>query len=77
MNPRPLRRPSQAERWWRTPLIPALSDLYELEASLVSRASARTGSKATQRNPVSNKKQKKTTKSYPEIDLPFLSSENS
>ena len=42
------------------PLIPALrghgqADLYEFEASLVYRARSRTDSKATQRNPVSNK----------------------
>ena len=40
------------------PLIPALQrqrrvDLWEFEASLVYRANSRTGSKATQRNPVS------------------------
>ncbi|EGW10060.1 hypothetical protein I79_022579 [Cricetulus griseus] len=49
------------------PLIPALgrqrqADFCEFEASLVSRASARIGSKATQRNPVLKKpkKEKKT-----------------
>ena len=55
-----------AGRWWRTPLIPALGrqrqvDLCEFEASLVSRASARIGSKATQRNPVSKKQTNKQT----------------
>ena len=34
------------------------ADLCEFEASLVYRGSSRTGSKATQRNPVSNKKKK-------------------
>ena len=54
--------------WWLTPLIPALrrqrqADLCEFKASLVYRASSRTGSKAIQRNPVSkNKKQKQTNK---------------
>ena len=48
------------------PLILALgrqrqADLYEFEASMVYRVSSRTGSKATQRNPVS-KKQNKTNK---------------
>ena len=40
--------------WWLTPLIPALGrqrqmDLCEFEASLVYRASSRTGSKATEK----------------------------
>ena len=46
------------------PFISALGrqrqgDLCEFEAILVSRASARIGSKATQRNPVSKNKNKK------------------
>ena len=46
------------ELWWRTLLIPALRrqrqvDLYEFKASLVYRASSRTGPKGTQRSPVS------------------------
>ena len=48
------------------PLIPALrrqrqADLCEIKDRLVYRASARTGSKATQRNPVSKNKTKQTT----------------
>ena len=44
----------EAGRWWRRPLIPALGrqrqvDLFEFEASLVYRASARTGSKAIEK----------------------------
>ena len=55
---------SKAGWWWRTPLIPALgkqrqSDLCEFEASLVYRASFRTGTKATQRNPVLKKQTNK------------------
>ena len=46
-----------ARHWRCTPLIPALRrqrqvDVCESEASLVYRASSRTGSKATRRNPV-------------------------
>ena len=46
--------------WWHMPLIPALwsqsqVDLSEFETSLVYRASCRTGSKVTQRDPVSKK----------------------
>ena len=48
------------------PLIPALrrqrqADLCEIKDRLVYRASARTGSKATQRKPVSKNKTKQTT----------------
>ena len=48
-------------------MIPALGrqrqvDLCEFKASLVSRASARIGSKATQRNPVSKKQKKKNNR---------------
>ena len=48
---------------WRTPLIPELGrqrqdDLCEFQTSLVYRASSRTGAKATQENPVSNKQTK-------------------
>ena len=46
--------------WWRMPSIPALgrqrqTDICEFEASMVFRASSRTGSKATKK-PVSKKK---------------------
>ena len=48
-------------RWWGAPLIPALGrqrqvDFCEFEANLVYRVSSRTGSKATQRNPISGRK---------------------
>ena len=43
-------------RWWRMLLIPALQrQIAEFEASLVYKVSSRTA-KATQRNPVSEKK---------------------
>ena len=54
-------------QWWRAPLIPASgrqrqANLSEFEASLVYKVSSRTGSKATQRNPVSKKSKQGETK---------------
>ena len=53
----------EAGWWWCTPLIPALRrqgrHLCEFEASLVYKASYRTASKATQRNPVSKNQKEK------------------
>jgi hypothetical protein len=59
---RPVQQNSvHAGQWWCTPLIPALGrqrqEDHEFEASLVYRVSSRTA-RATQRNPVSKKKQK-------------------
>ena len=59
------------------PLIPALGrqrqvDLCEFEVSLVSRASARIGSKSTQRNPVSKKKKKRKEKKRKKNTFPML-----
>lgn len=56
----------QAGQWWHRPLISALGrqrqvNLCEFEASLVYRASSRIGFKATQRNPMLEKKINKTT----------------
>jgi hypothetical protein len=46
--------------WWCTPLIPALGrQISEFKASLVYKVSSRTA-KATQRNPVLEKKKPKT-----------------
>ena len=49
-----------AGQWWRMPLILTLGSrgrqISEFKANLVYRVSARTGSKATQRNPVSKYK---------------------
>ena len=49
-----VRKEAQIGQWWHTPLIPALGrqrqlDLCEFKASLVFRASSRTGSKATEK----------------------------
>ena len=57
----------KAWRWWCVSLIPALGkqrqvDLCEFEASLVYRASSRTVRAVTQRNPVSENKQKQNPK---------------
>jgi hypothetical protein len=56
-----------AGQWWRTPLIPALGSrgrqISEFEASLVYRVSSRT-TRATQRNPVSKKKQNKKKSTF-------------
>ena len=54
-------------RWWRTPLIRALrsqrqADLCEFEASLIYRASSRTGSKATEKPRLKKSKIEKTCK---------------
>ena len=60
-----LKKLSEARQWWHAPLIPALrrqrQEISEFEASLVYRASARTGSKATQRNSVSKSKKQRTS----------------
>jgi hypothetical protein len=52
-------------QWWHVPLIPALGgrgkQISEFEASLVYRVSSRIA-RATQRNPVSEKKKKKEKK---------------
>ena len=44
-----------AKQWWHTPLIPALgrqkqANLREFQTSLVTRASSRTGPKATEKS---------------------------
>ena len=46
-----------AGQWWHVPALvrQKQADLCELEVSLVYRASCRTGSKVTQKNPVSKK----------------------
>ena len=54
---------THARQWWCTFLIPALgrerqTDLSELEASLIYKASSRTARTVTQRNPVSKNQQK-------------------
>ena len=51
--------------WWLTPLISALErlkqvDLCEFEASLVCRASSRTGSKATEKPCLEKQKKEKS-----------------
>ena len=57
-----------ARQWWRKPLIPALrrkrqADVCEFEASLVYRASSRTGSEATEK-PCLNSPSKKAQLSW-------------
>ena len=44
-------------------------DLWEFKASLVSRSSARTASKATQRNPVSKNQKRKIIIKSMELDI--------
>ena len=57
----------ETRQWWHTPLIPALgkerqTDFCEFKASLVYRASSRTGSKATEKPCLQKQKEKQTNK---------------